>query len=114
MSFSNVIRCERDSLIRAGFFVGALFFCLGCEKNFIRQAAVKTVTNEVAATAEPQVVSPIVAVAREQIGVTTVYNPAYVGLNYPGEMSQSSVGFYRCCDSGVPKRSRDGFATTRS
>ena len=93
MSFSNVIRCERDSLIRAGFFVGALFFCLGCEKNFIRQAAVKTVTNEVAATAEPQVVSPIVAVAREQIGVTTVYDPAYVGLNYPEEMSQSSVGF---------------------
>lgn len=86
MSFSNVIRCERDSFIRAAFFVGALFFCLGCEKNVIWQAAVKTVTNEVAATAEPQVVSPIVAVAREQIGVTTVYDPACEGLNYPGDL----------------------------
>ena len=86
MSFSKVIRCERDSFIRAVFFVGALFFCLGCEKNVIRQAAVKTVTNEVAATAEPQVFSPIVVVAREQIGVTTVYDPAYEGLNYPGDL----------------------------
>ena len=70
-------------------FCWRAFFCLGCEKNVIRQAAVKTVTNEISATAEFQVV----AVAREQIGATTVYDPAYVGLNYPEEMSQSSVGF---------------------
>ena len=92
MSYSNVNRCNRDSF-RAAVFVGALFFCLGCEKNVIRQAAVKTVTNEVAPTAEPQVDSPIVAVARKQIGLTTDYDPAYVRLNYPGEMSQRSAGF---------------------
>ena len=107
MSFSNVNRCERGSFIRAAVFVGALFFCFGCEKNVIRQAAVKTVTNEVAATAKPQVISPIVAAARQQIGVTTVYDPAYVGLSYPGGDVQKERGV---CTDVVIRALRKGAA----
>lgn len=33
---------------------------------------------------QPATVSPIVAAARAQIGVTTMYSPAYIALKYPG------------------------------
>ena len=35
-------------------------------------------------SAKPGADSPVVAAARAQIGVTTIYDPVYVGLAYPG------------------------------
>lgn len=37
-----------------------------------------------AAAPAPRVAPPLVAAARAQIGVTRLYDPAYVGLSYPG------------------------------
>ena len=64
---------------------GFLGFGLGCERV---QSASDGSGNQVAKrTAGKSVVvasSPIVQAARTQIGQTTIYDPTYVGLKYPG------------------------------
>ena len=64
--------------------IGFLGLCLGCGRV---QSASGDPGNQVAKeTAGKSVVvaSPIVQAARTQIGQTTIYDPAYVGLKYPG------------------------------
>ena len=64
--------------------IGFLGLCLGCGRV---QSASDDPSNQVAKeTAGKSVVvaSPIVQAARTQIGQTTIYDPAYVGLKYPG------------------------------
>ena len=63
--------------------IGFLGLCLGCGRV---QSASGDPGNQVAKeTAGKSVVvaSPIVQAARTQIGQTTMYDPAYVGLKYP-------------------------------
>ena len=64
--------------------IGFLGLWLGCGRV---QSASDDPSNQVAKeTAGKSVVvaSPIVQAARTQIGQTTIYDPAYVGLKYPG------------------------------
>ena len=64
--------------------IGFLGLWLGCGRM---QSASDDPSNQVAKeTAGKSVVvaSPIVQAARTQIGQTTIYDPAYVGLKYPG------------------------------
>ena len=64
--------------------IGFLGLWLGCGRM---QSASDDPSNQVAKeTASKSVVvaSPIVQAARTQIGQTTIYDPAYVGLKYPG------------------------------
>ena len=64
--------------------IGFLGLWLGCGRV---QSASDDPSNQVAKeTAGKSVIvaSPIVQAARTQIGQTTIYDPAYVGLKYPG------------------------------
>ena len=61
-----------------------LFVGVGCDKNTLRSAPTQLQTNSVSVSAKPGADSPVVAAARAQIGVTTIYDPVYVGLAYPG------------------------------
>lgn len=56
----------------------------GCEKNAFSPDSVQPKPKEVSVAAKPMPVPPIVSAARDQIGVTTVYDPSYVSLGYPG------------------------------
>ena len=73
----------RTSLLQVTV-VCLLFVGVGCNKNALRSAPTQLQTNSVSASAKPGADSPVVAAARAQIGVTTIYDPAYVGLAYPG------------------------------
>ena len=73
----------RTSLLQVTV-VCLLFVGVGCDKNALRSAPTQLQTNSVSASAKPGADSPVVAAARAQIGVTTIYDPAYVGLAYPG------------------------------
>ena len=61
-----------------------LFVGVRCDKNALRSAPTQLQTNSVSVSAKSGVDSPVVAAARAQIGVTTIYDPAYLGLAYPG------------------------------
>ncbi len=63
--------------------IGFLGLWLGCGRV---QSASDDPSNQVAKeiAGKSVVASPIVHAARTQIGQTTIYDPAYVGLKYPG------------------------------
>ena len=73
----------RTSLLQVTV-VCLLFVGIGCDKNALSSAPTQLQANSVSASAKPGADSPIVAAARAQIGVTTIYDPSYVGLAYPG------------------------------
>ena len=73
----------RTSLLQVTV-VCLLFVGVGCDKNPLRSAPTQLQTNSVSVSAKPGADSPVVAAARAQIGVTTIYDPVYVGLAYPG------------------------------
>ena len=65
--------------------IGILFVGLGCER--VQSASKGPKTQAIKETAGKVAIigaSPIVQAARSQIGKTTIYDPAYVGLKYPG------------------------------
>ena len=72
----------RTSLLQVTV-VCLLFVGVGCDKNPLRSAPTQLQTNSVSASAKPGADSPVFAAARAQIGVTTIYDPVYVGLAYP-------------------------------
>ena len=73
----------RTSLLQVTV-VCLLFVGVGCDKNPLRSAPNQLQTNCVSASAKLGADSPVVAAAKAQIDVTTIYDPAYVGLAYPG------------------------------
>ena len=72
--------------MKLAVFNGLLALALlpACHASSTQQEATTTLP----ASAEPAAVTaashPLVAGARQQIGVTRLYDPAYVGLDYPG------------------------------
>jgi hypothetical protein len=79
-----------QSLRRAGRIVLVVYLLTGCERSITGQTPHPT-TNKPETTsiqrkpsAPITTESPIVAAARQQIGITTNYDPAYVRLRYPG------------------------------
>ena len=74
----------RAQLIRVAACVSLQIIGVGCDKNALRPAPTQPQIVDAPTSVLPKPVSSIVAAAREQIGVTTVYDPAYVGLAYPG------------------------------
>ena len=74
----------RKLVIRWATFLGLLVVGVGCDRNALNPTPVQPFANDVSKSEKPPVVDPVVAEARRQIGVTTVYDPSYVGLAYPG------------------------------
>jgi uncharacterized protein YijF (DUF1287 family) len=82
----------KNRIIIVGFALAMLVFS-GCRREEAPRAADTPSKAEAPAVAmaqkveqkvEQETVSPVVRAARGQIGVTVSYDPAYVGLSYPG------------------------------
>ena len=84
MDLRDFAKCRGWKSCQWALAIGFLGLCLGCGRV---QSASGDPGNQVAkeTAGKPVVVaSPIVQAARTQIGQTTIYDPAYVGLKYPG------------------------------
>ena len=87
----------KNRIIIAGFAL-AMLISSGCRREEASSAAdtpskseapaikdmAQKVEQKVEQEVEQETVSPVVRAARSQVGVTVSYDPAYVGLSYPG------------------------------
>ena len=70
--------------MRLLFTLGFLTFVAACSRRTTTETTPARPAPSKAVAATPKKSTPIVAAARSQIGKTTIYDPAYVGLKYPG------------------------------
>ena len=79
----------KNRIIIAGFAL-AMLVSYGCSREEASSAAdalpeaETPAVMDVAQKVEQETASPVVRAARSQVGVTVTYDPAYVGLSYPG------------------------------